>query len=292
MDTSLLRTDIEKDLKEHLKLIVPNHIISKGYDYAIFPAGKLFRPLLIRTLAVDFNSDSENHKFLASFVELHHDYTLVHDDLPCMDNDDYRRGRLSTHKKFGEWQALLIGDGLINASYHLLSKIDSPNLGLILKFISWSLGPKGLIHGQVLDLSSNTKESFEKILQTHALKTGKLIQVCLISSYLLSEKPNYRTCLDLGKLGLNLGLVFQLLDDFDDIKEIENNCSNQHEININPFIHYPEESKNKLITSFNKMIKLLDQYNLNNLKIVIDQYLEKATKDLPAEISSHLRAVR
>ena len=123
-----IQDEISQNLKLHLKQCIPNQLMKEVYEYCVLPPGKLFRPKLVYAIAKDLSEKTnlqitQNHKYLASFVEVHHAYTLVHDDLPCMDDDDFRRGKPSAHKAYGEWKALLAGDGLLNVSYELLSKL-------------------------------------------------------------------------------------------------------------------------------------------------------------------------
>ena len=95
-----ITTHIEQILDDHL----PSEILGEVIRYSVLPTGKLFRPLLVYSLANDLDEVTENHQSFACSLELHHTYTLIHDDLPAMDDDDYRRGRLSSHKKFNEWK--------------------------------------------------------------------------------------------------------------------------------------------------------------------------------------------
>ena len=119
---------IEKILSLHLTRSLPHHAIKDVYFYASLPGGKLFRPHLVWSILKDLNPTqyldsiqnfNSNHAYLSSAVEFHHTYTLLHDDLPAMDNDLTRRGKPCTHIAFGEWQALLAGDGLLNISYQI-----------------------------------------------------------------------------------------------------------------------------------------------------------------------------
>ena len=172
---SIDHTYLKSAIKHELLLCLPKHQSAEFYNYALFPTGKLFRSKLISAFSKDHNLNTitNNQILLCSSIEAHHTYTLLHDDLPCMDDDDERRGKPSTHIKFGEWQSLLTGDGLLNISYRLLSKIQSRNLNTILSIYSHALGPKGLIHGQVLDLSEEMNNNFSTLLLTHELKTAR-----------------------------------------------------------------------------------------------------------------------
>ncbi len=169
------------------------HLSKDVYHYSLFPAGKLFRPTLAAKLYEDLTgltdfTVKDPLPLLCVALEWHHVYSLIHDDLPCMDDDDFRRGRESSHKKFNEWKALLAGDGLINATYYLLSKIKHPRAQDLISFASWSLGPKGLIHGQELDLSCKDI-SFKDVIRIHELKTGRLMQLaCVGTHYLAGSK--------------------------------------------------------------------------------------------------------
>ena len=144
------RNLLTSHLKTHLQHGLPRHPIGEVYRYAVLPPGKLFRGLLVMGMARDHNVDEKelenpwsSHSLLASFVEIHHAYTLVHDDLPCMDDDDMRRGRSSLHKRFGQWRAILVGDGLMGLGYHLISLMESPRQRELLRFVSWATGPQG-----------------------------------------------------------------------------------------------------------------------------------------------------
>ncbi|MBT3234552.1 MAG: hypothetical protein HN353_01225 [Bdellovibrionales bacterium] len=275
---------LEDNLKQHIKHLFPKHNFSQIYHYALFPPGKLFRPQLAVATAKDLSPADTSFAelmeiqhpvaLLASALELHHVYTLLHDDLPCMDNDDWRRDKLATHKKYGEWQALLAGDGLLNSSYQLLAKINHPNLGRLLKVTTWALGPKGLIQGQVLDLSASDKFDFIQLKKTHQLKTARLIQVAIIGSMLLTEDTNsssLRPFLDLYKLGNGVGIVFQLLDD---LSELEQDSISSHELAANGWINYPIESMDETLKTLSRVHQLLLRYQMKNLKITIGHYFE------------------
>ncbi|MFN8369734.1 MAG: polyprenyl synthetase family protein [Bacteriovoracaceae bacterium] len=276
-------------LRKNLTQALPKHDFNSVYEYSLFPSGKLIRPLLCYMVATDLEVDpinSSNHHYFASFLEIHHTYTLIHDDLPCMDDDDYRRDRLTTHKKYGEWQALLSADGLINLSYQMLSMIQinnsTPNLfNLFLKFVTHSLGPKGLILGQVLDLSidNNKKLQFEDFLKIHELKTARLFQVSLVGSAIVTNKKVPMKLLkDLYRIGYHFGILFQLIDDLFDFHDQNHKT---HELQINPFFLYEKKVINQKISiELIQLKKLLEIHNLSNLKFFIGSYLELFSEKL------------
>ncbi len=246
-----VRALILQNLKLHLQRQVGHTELREAYHYAVLPAGKLFRPLLTAAAFEDTQGDAiqelarpfSDLALLCSSVEIHHAYTLAHDDLPCMDDDDVRRGRASLHKAFGEWQAVLTGDGLLNASYALTAQLKTPHADLIRKIGAWALGPKGLIEGQARDLSSKPSPgpSLAELLETYRPKTARLIQVSLISGHLCASSTQGQTCyrkaLWWWRAGLKLGLAFQLLDD---LVECTRPFS-AHEKKVNPWPHYFDE---------------------------------------------------
>jgi len=287
MEINNIIEQLSNNLKRHISSEIYDDFFSETYTYSLFPAGKLFRPLLVWSVAQDFskseNSSSddiftEDHARMASFVESHHTYTLIHDDMPCMDDDDMRRGRPSTHKKFGQWQALLSGDGLLNASYGILSKIQSPNIAHVYRYSTWALGPKGLILGQALDLSGTMTESFQDLVLTHKLKTARLIQTSLVGPYLLipeknlKSKRNLKNIKKLHKLGEHMGVAFQLLDDLCELVDEELSA---HENEVNPWPRFTELCYKELDRSLLYIEKYFNENKTENLKKIYGLYLKK-----------------
>ncbi len=268
-----LESKLTKNLTTHLKLITPKHWFSKVYHYSVLPPGKLFRPQLVHSIESDFQGkatfENDDHSFLASAIEIHHTYTLIHDDLPCMDDDDHRRNRPSAHKQFGEWQALLAGDGLLNGSYQLMARINSYPL---LRYFSWCVGSIGLIQGQVLDLAEEMSDNFETLLETHKFKTARLIQASIVGSYILTKNPSMPIAKKLHRLGHHLGIVFQFLDD---LSELTDEKISPHELNINPWIKFPKQSYSTLCHGLKSVEKTLKDLRLKNTYLVTSKYFNK-----------------
>lgn len=278
------KKEIELTLFTHLDRLLPHHKIRDVYQYAVFPAGKLFRPSLVWSILFDLNEDLYQksvlnkyspHSLLASAVELHHSYTLIHDDLPCMDDDSERRGKPSTHTAFGEWQALLAGDGLLNLSYQLISKSNHPRTIELIRFFSWALGPKGLIQGQVLDLSLEMRQNFANTLRTHELKTARLIQVSILGSALLTEtkitaNQRYREK-KLWKYSQLLGINFQLIDD---LSELAEEIISDHEISVNPWLHSQQVTNTFTLKSLETFQILSQQLKLESTHKIVAQYYQ------------------
>lgn len=272
---------IESYLLTHLALGLPKHPIAEVYKYATLPGGKLFRPHLVWSICEDLNpilfSNSQHkksaHAYLASSVELHHSYTLIHDDLPCMDDDKERRGKPCTHLAYGEWQALLAGDGLLNISYQLLAKISAPRTLELIKFFSWCLGPKGLIHGQVMDLSQEMTTSLQATVRTHELKTARLIQVAILGSALLSlPVKDWNTEKRLWKYSKLLGVNFQLIDD---LSELTEKILTPHEKDVNPWLKFPEETFTLTMKNLKEFEKVSSELNLKKTNAIVKDYYGK-----------------
>lgn len=247
--------------------------LTEVMNYAVFPAGKLFRPRLVEALALDLaGSLSKNHLHLAAAIELHHAYTLVHDDLPAMDNDLIRRGKPSTHAHFGEWRAILAGDALLIASFNELSFIRHQNFQTILKLMTWSTGAKGLIEGQFRDLLADGKMNFEEVVRIHELKTGRLIQLATLGTYFLNPKQNLKGIVEFLRLGKEIGVSFQLLDDLSELAALE---VSDHEKNINPFISNTTAALQELSLSHKRLTSILFKHKLEHTERMLHDYFKK-----------------
>ncbi len=278
MNSSLQKT-IAENLKEHLLGLCGLEEFSTILNYGVLPAGKLFRPKLALASFLDQNpnrpldlsmlSSEQNIALILSALEIHHAYTLIHDDLPCMDDDDYRRGRESTHKKFGQWQAVLAGDALLHHSHKLIGKCRGDEHYTLRAIFNWALGAKGLILGQVLDLSGLINENFSSLLRTHELKTGRLIQTSLLAGKWAASKQkiSFTEIKATLRLGSNIGIVFQLLDDLSELTEE----LSKHERDVNPFLRFPKEAFHSLKEGHALIRNCTDYY----LSEVLGEYFKK-----------------
>ncbi|PIU68971.1 MAG: geranyl transferase [Armatimonadetes bacterium CG07_land_8_20_14_0_80_40_9] len=220
------RSLIEKALDESLpKTKEYPSLIHQAMRYSLFSKGKRLRPILALASAEVVGGKIKPVLPVACALELIHTWSLIHDDLPSMDNDDYRRGRLTSHKVFGEGIAVLAGDALLIQAFRLLSDLKSRedrNLKLILrviKEISEAIGSRGLIGGQTIDLNSEGKEiSLSRLKYIHSHKTGGLFRVALRSGTILSRAKKEEIA-SLTKYGEALGLAFQIRDDLRDKDE-------------------------------------------------------------------------
>jgi geranylgeranyl pyrophosphate synthase len=255
--------------------------LSRIMDYAVFPAGKLFRPRLVMALASDLKMPLDKVIHLAAAIELHHAYTLVHDDLPAMDNDAMRRGKASTHAQFGEWKAILAGDALLISSFHEVQKTMNPD---VQKLFTWATGARGLVLGQFLDLSTFGELSLKEVVRIHELKTSRLLQVATLGTYQLStQKKSLRDAVTFFRLGRDIGVSFQLLDDLDDLNTAE---LSSHEKSINPFLNHPESALQELKLTYARLQTLLATGTYPELKLMLDQYFGDSKQKLLAHLAT------
>ena len=212
------RFDIK--FKKLLKNKLGKSSLSKAMFYGSMNGGKRIRPFLVFESARIAKISSNDAFIIAACIECIHSYSLIHDDLPSMDDDDYRRGKLSTHKKFNEATAILAGDALHDLAFELISvnlnkQNDSCKLKLI-NYLSLCIGHKGLALGQALDLEfENKKLSKNKILDMYSRKTGKLFEFSFAAPFILKNK-NKKDIQFARDYGMLFGLIFQIIDDLID----------------------------------------------------------------------------
>ncbi len=199
-----------------------NDILYESMRYSVFAGGKRLRPILVLASYELFDQEFKEALPLAASFEMIHTYSLIHDDLPAMDNDDYRRGKLTNHKVYSESIAILAGDGLLNLAHEILLKeiihsSDPVRTAKSSYILSEASGVKGMIGGQVVDILSEGKEISKNTLNyIHKNKTGALITAAMVSGALLA-KASEDDLINVEKIGGNLGLAFQIKDDLLDI---------------------------------------------------------------------------
>lgn len=217
--TDFFETELKKELKE---LSYPE-TIAKGMEYSILNGGKRLRPFLLFVTLELLNEDIKKGVKSAIALEMIHSYSLVHDDLPALDNDDYRRGKLTTHKVFGEAEGILIGDSLLTYAFYVLSQknlelLSSKQIVNIISKTSEYAGINGMIGGQMIDIESeNKKIDLETLKYIHSHKTGKLIKLpieiaCIIANLEKDKREILEEYADL------IGLAFQVKDDILDVE--------------------------------------------------------------------------
>ena len=190
--------------------------------YGVISGGKKVRSTVILSAGKIFNLDQKKLINICASVECIHSYSLIHDDLPCMDNDSMRRGKPSTHIKFGEASAVLAGNSLLTLAFEIIADKDysiNPKLkNQIIKSLAFCAGHTGIAGGQELDLKfENKKKKLNQIITMQKKKTGKLFNFCLYAVGVLAKR-NDKEKKFLSILGEEIGLLFQFADDFLDVK--------------------------------------------------------------------------
>lgn len=213
--------DFLKMINDALEGYLPksDDIVSQAMRYSVRNGGKRVRPILTLEFCRACGEDPKNALPFACAVEMIHTYSLIHDDLPCMDDDDYRRGKPSCHIAFGEANALLAGDALLTLAFETVAKADLPcdNVVEAVKQLSFSSGIFGMVGGQVLDLQNENKSlSSEELEQIHNLKTGELIRVACVLGCVAAGADD-KKIKAAEEYAHGIGLAFQIVDDILDV---------------------------------------------------------------------------
>jgi geranylgeranyl diphosphate synthase type II len=221
------KRQVDQELKKNISLKSRSKILNEAIEYALSSGGKRLRPLLVLSSAGAFTERNNAQKAAlpaALAVEYVHTYSLIHDDLPAMDNDDYRRGRLSTHRRFDEATAILAGDALLADAFFLLTKAPI-NALLQCQELALAAGRTGLVGGQAEDLAgSKGLTSKDQWLRINQAKTGRLFEACAVLGA-LSAGADKRAVENARSFGRIFGESFQLKDDLDDNQGLLKVCS-------------------------------------------------------------------
>ena len=216
---------IAKDINLFLKKFIKKQKRTKlitAMEYGLFPGGKKIRSKILLDIGTIFKIEYKTLIAVGAAVECIHAYSLIHDDLPCMDNDKFRRGKPSTHIKFGESTAVLAGNSLLTMAFEILTssslKIDEKSKVDLVQKLSETSGHLGIAGGQYLDLSFEKKKiSKNKIIDMEIKKTGKLFSFCCAVPAIIKNKKR-KDIKFLENIGANIGLLFQIADDLIDLK--------------------------------------------------------------------------
>ena len=265
----LIAEKIEKNLDEILSPSLDgDEFLNEAMRYSVLGGGKRLRPFLAIECSSFFDVDTDDVIKISCAIELLHVYSLVHDDLPAIDDDDLRRGKLSNHKYFDEATAILVGDGLQALAFEILSgsfnKIKSKNQIELINLFSNMVGHKGMVGGQAIDIRSNQNEELNiaKLLMMYKMKTANLISFSCQAGAIISDSNNLKRKA-LQDFGDNLGLVFQITDDILDVIGESSVIGKQTGSDI----------KNKKIT-------FLDYYDIDQARLEINKYCDYSISSL------------
>jgi len=248
-------SQVQQECDAHLDLLLPKAtevpaVIHEAMRYSVFAGGKRFRPALVVAAGEAFDAESESITGLACGLELIHTYSLIHDDLPCMDDDDLRRGKPTLHKVYGDGIAVLAGDALYALAFETIARCAESET---IEEIADATGTRGMIGGQVADIVLEGEEITPDDLDyIHSHKTGRLITACLTSG----ARSGGASAGDISVLrdfGKHIGLAFQIVDDvLDEIGTTESlgkktGADMEREKNTYPKIHGLQPSIQKAV---------------------------------------------
>lgn len=279
--------DFDKELKrrtEYVEHIIydflpkeegKQKIILEAMNYSVQAGGKRLRPLLMLETAKMFGKNAENIFPFMAAIEMIHTYSLVHDDLPAMDNDEFRRGKKTTHAKYGEDMGILAGDGLLNLAYEVMSaavlEADDPySAAKALHIIAKKAGVYGMVGGQTVDVIHEGKEmDIDTIMYIHNLKTAALIEAAMMAGAVLGGATQKETD-RIEKIAKNIGIAFQIQDDILDVtstteilgKPVLSDEKNQKTTYVS--LCGIEKSKEDVGKYSNEAMEMLDGFHKNN----------------------------
>jgi geranylgeranyl diphosphate synthase, type II len=208
-----LKEKIDASLLQFVEMM-PASILKDAVVYAIKAGGKRFRPLVVLTLIESYGLDSTPYIDVATAIEMIHLYSLIHDDLPAMDNDSLRHGVPTIHRQFDEATAILLGDGLLTNAFERVSKnktLTAEQKVSLIELLSVNAGLQGMVYGQHLDIEAEGKQvDANHLKRISEFKTGKLIEASFRMGAIIASPTDANHW---GKIGLDLGLMFQIQDD-------------------------------------------------------------------------------
>ena len=278
----------QKRINQTLEGLLPSDdsILSEAMRYSVLNGGKRLRPILVYLSSELGEANHDSIDTLAGSIELIHCYSLIHDDLPSMDDDDLRRGNPTTHKKYDEATAILAGDALQPLAFELISNLDTSdsNKITIVNCLANACGYSGMVGGQIKDIHSKEINTVQDLDIMHSQKTGRLIQASLETSGILSGLDQ-KDIEALNKYGEKIGLAFQIQDDIIDIESPSSISGKDQGSDIDQNkITYPsivglEESRTRAIelASEAKEMLHLSHKNADNLHKLADYIVQRKT---------------
>ncbi len=269
-----VKNNILESIDEALACVYKDNNYSQelidSINYSLLSNGKKIRPLLLLFTLLELDVDYMKGIDVAVALEMIHTYSLIHDDLPSIDNDDFRRGKLTNHRVYGEATAILAGDSLLTDSFRVISSsdLDDDVKVRLISLISTNIGSNGMIGGQMLDiLSSNKNIDINTLDLIHYGKTVKLIEASILSAAIISRCDNSITKA-LTQIAYNLGMMFQIKDDILDYTTDSNELGKSTSDLENDKSTYIkllglEESQSILETLYTETIKLIETIKFN-----------------------------
>lgn len=272
-DLSIIVEKKASEIEEIIEAFLPDEkgfekTIYEAMNYSVKAGGKRLRPMLMREFFYLFGGEDERTlKRFMTAIEMIHSYSLVHDDLPALDNDDMRRGMPSTHKKFGEAMGILAGDALLNAAYEQMAKAQvesgTRSTALAMDKLATCAGTAGMIGGQVVDVELTGQDiDAERLFYIYHCKTGALISAAMTVGAILGGADE-ASIEDVEKIGYDIGMAFQIQDDILDVTSTEEKLGKP--------IHSDEELDKSTYVAV---------HGLDASRKAVDEYTDKALKRL------------
>ncbi|MFR1842418.1 MAG: polyprenyl synthetase family protein [Oscillospiraceae bacterium] len=256
--------------------------VANAMDYSLEAGGKRIRPVLVLAFCHMCGGDYRKAAAPAAAIEMIHTFSLIHDDLPCMDNDDFRRGKPSCHKKFGEACAVLAGDALAIRPFQVIAESelnDSMKIKLIAE-LACSSGAEGMIGGQIIDMENEQRSTVngENLRMMYALKTGRLIKTSCVMGCIAAEASDEQVK-NAEEYAHCLGLAFQIIDDILDVTGDEaalgKPIGSDAEENKTTFVtlYGIENAREEAVKLTDKAMKILGRFDNNEFLIELTKYL-------------------
>ncbi|PTU86229.1 geranyl transferase [Staphylococcus pasteuri] len=289
---NLQMNDLINEINIALKETIPqsnlNTDLEESMLYSLNAGGKRLRPVLLLLTLDMLEVDYQKGMQTALALEMIHTYSLIHDDLPAMDNDDYRRGKLTNHKVYGEWKAILAGDALLTKAFDLVSNdtnINDTTKIKVIQRLAYASGHLGMVGGQTLDMQSEDKAIDLSTLEAiHRTKTGALLTFAIMSAVDIAHTDE-QTSEMLNEFSDHLGLMFQIKDDLLDIygdeqklgKKVGSDLENDKSTYVS--LLNKDGAEEKLNYHKNEVLKSLeninDKYDTSNLKQIVELFYNR-----------------
>ncbi|PWA13209.1 farnesyl-diphosphate synthase [Pueribacillus theae] len=280
------KAKIDEQLRIEISKLNGPKVLIDAMNYSLEAGGKRLRPIMLLATLEAFGQNSEKGIPLACAVEMLHTYSLIHDDLPAMDNDDLRRGKPTNHKVFGEANAILAGDALLTYSFEMIASLDDPEITSqmkveLIKQLAQAAGAEGMVGGQTEDLiaENNPNLTVEELEHIHVNKTGKLFIYSVLAGAILA-RANEEQMNHLEQFAYHLGIAFQIRDDILDIEgDVEKigkpvGSDFENEKSTYPSLLTVDGAKKKLNEHVDKAIKFLYKANVKHEQLeTISMYI-------------------
>lgn len=265
---------IEKVLEEKIDELADSKV-KEAMRYSLIAPGKRVRPNLLYEVVKGYGLPESVADEFACAIEMIHTYSLIHDDLPAMDNDDLRRGRLTCHKQFDEATAILAGDGLLTYAFDVASSstADPSIVVKCIQVLAQCAGSNGMVLGQDLDMNESNTSDWDYVRKVHKYKTGCLLSAPLMMGALLAGK-NDETVRQWHEIGISLGLAFQIQDDILDVELSseefgKSNSDEKNDKKTSVSLLGLEQSKELMISEYEKVKQSISEmHDFNGEKLI------------------------